>query len=259
MLREQEDPKETKKENLNAVELKSGEDGAGIGQGAEIGIRSLTYGAGALPSADADAELNWRCHHRPATYLSFTDHRPSLPHHLNRQSGREGAFRTLRSSRLAAFGVVVDERGQAATDGWAPSWSPAHTGPVGRRSPQPVNHGSVGASDAAGPTPTRFPLTPGARWAVVAGYDGWWCSDASNSSFTRGLPLLDRSHLHRQRPVQSWSSSSCVSSSFFIRFPTLRPSVHVHPSPFHSPVKQTAQRKVVAPFLSCKSSVGLIR
>lgn len=49
MLREQEDPKETKKENLNAVELKSGEDGAGIGQGAEIGIRRLTYGAGALP------------------------------------------------------------------------------------------------------------------------------------------------------------------------------------------------------------------
>lgn len=70
--------------------------------------------------------------------LSFTDHRPSLPHRLNRQSGRESASRTLRSSRLAAFGVVVDERGQAATDGWTPSWSPAHTGPVGRRSPQPA-------------------------------------------------------------------------------------------------------------------------
>lgn len=130
------------------------------------------------------------------------------------------------------------------------------------RSPQPVNHGSVGASDAAGPTPTRFPLTPGARWAVVAGYDGWWCSDASNSSFTPRAACRcstgPTSTARRQRPGQSWSSSSCVSSSFFfVRFPTLRPSVH--PSPFHSPVKQTAQRKVVAPFLSCKSSVGLIR
>jgi hypothetical protein len=235
MLREQEDPKETKKENLNAVELKSGEDGAGIGQGAEIGIRSLTYGAGALPSADSDAELNWRCHHRPATYLSFTDHRPSLPHHLNRQSGREGAFRTLRSSRLAAFGVVVDERGQAATDGWAPSWSPAHTGPVGRRSPQPVNHGSVGASDAAGPTPTRFPLTPEARWAVVAGYDGWWCSDASNSSFTPRAACRCSTGPTSTASVQGSRGlppPACPRPSSSSVFPLcVRPSIHPHSIP----------------------------
>jgi len=94
--------------NLSAVELKSGDDGAaggsetdgygaGIGQAAnqEIGrrrIRSLTSGvAGVLPSsawaplggvnraADADAELNWRCHHhRPPTSLSLAQS-PSLP------------------------------------------------------------------------------------------------------------------------------------------------------------------------------------
>jgi len=99
-------------------------------------------------AADADAELNWRCHHhRPPTSLKYLSPTGQERRSLSLRPRGRGAA----AWRLGGWLLTSRGRGQGAATptGGPPAWSPAHTRLVlARRRPppkQPVMMGWLGS------------------------------------------------------------------------------------------------------------------